>query len=410
MFKIAKSKIVKIVEQKLRDGDREGAMKLLREAEAADRTGAFTAKEIKGLHDDPSRVYGNGQYGRVRDRFYGGEMLPAKELRRGANMGGDLTTAQLTGRFGNMEKRLFLHEHEAALNRNVQNIVANDPKLQELGIKTPQYFGSNKARMEGQGLDDLAAELEQLSSRNVKSLSRQERGRLKFLESRIQSAVKRGDDGFVRLGVGQVQPMTRLPEAADMSQMSKMEVGKLQSRLRQGLDRLHKEYGLVDKDKLIDVAIPNSSYAKGLQHNVRVGGGAAGDMYLFDFGQMRNDPSRGQRTPVATPAPQRTPVATPAPQRTPVATPAPQRTPVATPAPQRTPVVNRPRVRELPGRSLPEMPRPTTRPTVGGNRGPMPMPRRDYNTGRIAAAGAGLIGAGLLGRYLYQKRKNQESK
>ncbi|MGA1354348.1 MAG: hypothetical protein ACO32I_06195, partial [Candidatus Limnocylindrus sp.] len=202
MFKIAKSKIVKVVEQKLRDGDREGAMKLLREAEAADRTGAFTAKEIKGLHDDPSRVYGNGQYGRVRDRFYGGEMLPAKELRKVE----ELTPAQIK-QFGDLDHRVSLHNAEAGLNRRMAKIIGNDPELRALGIKTPKYYGDNAHGMIGKNRADLNRELNELSQ--IKNPTRQQRGRQK----EVYKILHRGMGGDpAKLDAYQVQPMSRLPD------------------------------------------------------------------------------------------------------------------------------------------------------------------------------------------------------
>ncbi|MGA1354349.1 MAG: hypothetical protein ACO32I_06200 [Candidatus Limnocylindrus sp.] len=271
MLKTAKSKVVKIVEQKLRDGDREGAMKLLREAEAADRTGAFTVKEIKGLHDDPSRVYGGGQFGVVRDRFYDGKMLPAKELRSARSLNSDEI-----GIWGGHAERVALHNQEAVTNRRVANLVKNDPELRALGVRTPQYYGNNANKMVGQSFDDLSNEYVRLKGLGSKA-NKQERGRLKA----INHMVARKQD--YQIDSRQVQPMSHLPEKAPHRNM--IDKYDVEQRGQKAMRRLE-QLGWYDSDKSVSS-----------NHNVRIGAPQAGSnkrpIYLYDFGLGSFDDRHG---------------------------------------------------------------------------------------------------------------------
>lgn len=269
MFKIAKSRVIQLAEQKLRAGDREGALALLRQAEAADRPGAFTAKEIKGLHDDPAGVLGTGGYGVVRERFYGGEMLPAKEMEtRGRGLSG-LSPLQVE----HTRRDILDFNTEGLTSPRIADFVRHDPHMRALGIHTPQYFGHNAYNMVGQTARDLRDELAALKrSGSADKMPRQSRNRIAEISQRLREPL---------VEAHQVQPMSRLPApaVASWNDLSSRDQHDVQRRFNQGMEYLSNRAGFTDEDKIL---VP--------QHNVRIGAvGPSGQrpIHLFDFGLGR---------------------------------------------------------------------------------------------------------------------------
>ncbi|MGA1354350.1 MAG: hypothetical protein ACO32I_06205 [Candidatus Limnocylindrus sp.] len=291
MFKIAKSKVVKIVEQKLRSGDREGAMKLLRQAEDADRTGAFTAKEIKGLHDTDEGEVGAGAWGQVRDRFYDGKMLPTKEMRtRGRRM----RVYENSTRFKRMDEVLDFNK-EGLTSRRIAGSIWENPDMVRSNVRTPEYFGDNAYGMVGQtakGLQDELAKLQQSGPAN--KMSRATRGRIAEINRRFEGMKwrpKEKDDGqdieqvpsAYRIDAHQVQPMSRLPaHSVNWEDLSKDEQDDIQSRYNQWREHQN-THGFIDADKELR-----------WQQNVRIGPTHAArwpskqrPLYMYDFGKAR---------------------------------------------------------------------------------------------------------------------------
>ena len=246
--KIAKSRLIKEVERLMKRGKKDKALDMLRRAEEAGGTGSLAAREIKGLTD---KLLGFGQHGKVEEAFFGGKMVPTKRMRRGYGIN--------IGRF----------EEEGRNSARMQSLVKNDPELAQL-VQVPEYLAAEGYKgvpsLVGQGKASIYQELkplkEKIKKRGYKSLTRNEKGRLKQLERASKAK---------NVGAGQSIPMGRIDMNADRNLTG-------ESIMNQRLKAAKAKQILEDR---YDMALTDLNPGA---DNENMAVAAGGKPYLMDFG------------------------------------------------------------------------------------------------------------------------------
>ena len=211
MEKIAKSRIVREAEKLLAAGKEAEALDLLARAEKAEGTGAYAAKNIKGISD---RYLGGGQMGSVSEAFMGGQLVPLKRAQVSSDAGKNFKDRQAQDVLDR-----FIQEGRDSV--EIEKIVREDPELSKL-VDTPKYLAQSRygytpkpgqeTGIVGRSAKSYMREAHELLEKEKRvgagKLTKKERGRLRFLRRMHDREVAKGMDSTLGRGVG--IPMNRV--------------------------------------------------------------------------------------------------------------------------------------------------------------------------------------------------------